>query len=230
LLRPDDFIPLAERTGLISDLTRVVLERSIEACGRWRADGRPLGVAVNLSARGILDPGLTDTVTALLERHGVPAACLTLEITESSVVGSPTRALQVLNRLREIEVALALDDFGTGYSSLSYLRELPVQSLKIDKRFVSRLCEGGEDAAIVRSIVGLARNLGLRVVAEGVEDDATWALLDELDCDLVQGYRLARPMPLDAFPGWMAAAPRRRRIDLVRGERGVRPGQPLGEG
>ena len=150
LLPPDAFIGLAERTGLIGPLTTSVLTRAIERCGRWRRSGHALSVAVNLSARGILDDGLTETVMNLLAAHDVPADALTLEITESAIVGRPARALTVLRRLREHGVRLSLDDFGTGYSSLSYLRELPVQAVKIDKSFVSRMLTQDSDATIVR--------------------------------------------------------------------------------
>jgi diguanylate cyclase (GGDEF)-like protein len=208
LLSPDAFIGLAERTGLIGVLTTSVLTRAIDQCGRWRRAGHALSMAVNLSARGILDVGLTETVAHLLAVHGVPADALTLEITESAIVGRPARALTVLRRLRELGVRLSLDDFGTGYSSLSYLRELPVQAVKIDKSFVSRMLTQDSDATIVRSIIDLAGNLGLEVVAEGVEDLATCDRLAALGCDLVQGYYLAPPMTPYDFEQWLAAGGR----------------------
>src|ERR671932_92712 len=208
LLQPDTFIGLAERTGLIGELTTAVLTRAIDQCGRWRRSGRPLSVAVNLSARGIMEDGLTETVAKLLAAHDVPADALTLEITESAVVGRPARALTVLRRLRELGVRLSLDDFGTGYSSLSYLRELPVQAVKIDKSFVSRMLSQDSDAMIVRSIIDLAGNLGLEVVAEGVEDRAACDRLAALGCDLVQGYYLAPPMTPFGFEQWLAAGGR----------------------
>jgi diguanylate cyclase (GGDEF)-like protein len=205
LLQPDTFIGLAERTGLIGVLTTSVLTRAIDQCGRWRRSGHELSVAVNLSARGILHDGLTETVAHLLAAHDVPADALTLEITESAVVGRPARALTVLRRLRELGVRLSLDDFGTGYSSLSYLRELPVQAVKIDKSFVSGMLTQDSDATIVRSIIDLARNLGLEVVAEGVEDRAACDRLAALGCDLVQGYYLAPPMTPGRFEQWLGA-------------------------
>jgi len=208
LLPPDTFIGLAERTGLIGLLTTQVLTRAIDQCGLWRRSGRPLSVAVNLSARGILDDGLTETVAHLLAVHDVPADALTLEITESAIVGRPARTLTVLRRLRELGVRLSLDDFGTGYSSLSYLRELPVQAVKIDKSFVSRMLTQDGDAMIVQSIVDLAGNLGLEVVAEGVENSAAWDRLADMGCDLVQGYYLAPPMTRGAFERWLAAGGR----------------------
>jgi diguanylate cyclase (GGDEF)-like protein len=205
LLPPDAFIGLAERTGLIGELTTAVLTRAIDQCGRWRQSGRVLSVAVNLSARGILEDGLTETVAELLAAHGVPADALTLEITESAIVGRPARALTVLRRLRELGVRLSLDDFGTGYSSLSYLRELPVQAVKIDKSFVARMQTQESDATIVRSIIDLAGNLGLDVVAEGVEDRHACDRLADLGCDFVQGFYLAPPMPPRAFEQWLNA-------------------------
>jgi diguanylate cyclase (GGDEF)-like protein len=208
LLPPEVFIGLAERTGLIGLLTTQVLTRAIDQCGQWRRSGRALSVAVNLSARCILDDGLTETVANLLAAHDVPPDALTLEITESAVVGRPARALTVLRRLRELGVRLSLDDFGTGYSSLSYLRELPVQAVKIDKSFVSRMLTQDSDAKIVRSIIDLAGNLGLEVVAEGVEDAAAWDRLAEMGCDFVQGYYLAPPMTGPAFQQWLAAGGR----------------------
>jgi predicted signal transduction protein with EAL and GGDEF domain len=208
LLPPDTFIGLAERTGLIGLLTTSVLARAIDQCGRWRRSGHALSVAVNLSARGILDDGLTETVAHLLKANDVPADALTLEITESAIVGRPKRALTVLRRLRELGVRLSLDDFGTGYSSLSYLRELPVQAVKIDKSFVSRMLTQDSDAIIVRSIIDLAGNLGLEVVAEGVEDCAACDRLAALGCDLVQGYYLAPPMTPRGFEQWLAAGGR----------------------
>jgi EAL domain-containing protein (putative c-di-GMP-specific phosphodiesterase class I) len=205
LLPPDMFIGLAERTGLIGVLTTSVLTRTIDQCGQWRRSGHALSVAVNLSARGILEDGLTETVVHLLKEHDVPPDALTLEITESAIMGRPSRALTVLRQLNEQGVRLALDDFGTGYSSLSYLRELPVQAVKIDKSFVARMLTQESDATIVRSIIDLARNLGLEVVAEGVEDRAAYDRLAELGCDLVQGYYLAPPMTPRGFEKWLAA-------------------------
>jgi EAL domain-containing protein (putative c-di-GMP-specific phosphodiesterase class I) len=223
LLPPDAFIGLAERTGLIGELTTSVLTRALEQCGRWRRSGRMLSVAVNLSARGILEDGLTETVAHLLAAHDVPADALTLEITESAIVGRPARALTVLRRLRELGVRLSLDDFGTGYSSLSYLRELPVQAVKIDKSFVSRMQTQESDATIVRSIIDLAGNLGLEVVAEGVEDRDACDRLADLGCDFVQGFYLAPPMTPRAFEQWLnaGAQPARLTVDRAGSHRGA---------
>ncbi|MCW2580354.1 MAG: putative Diguanylate cyclase/phosphodiesterase [Blastococcus sp.] len=201
---PDEFVPVAERSGLIGLLTTRVLDASLAACASWRAAGSDLGIAVNLSTRSLQDADLVDEVARLLLRHDVPADRLTLEVTESSVMADPTRAVALLHQLRELGVRLSVDDFGTGYSSLSYLQRLPVQEVKIDRSFVSALCTGGENVAIVRAIVDLGRHLGLDVVAEGVEDQPTWDLLTSMNCDLVQGWHLARAMPTDQFLGWLA--------------------------
>jgi diguanylate cyclase (GGDEF)-like protein len=205
LLYPDTFIPLAERSGLIRRLTDEVLEQALAAAGRWRRDGIRLTMSVNLSARSNFSDELVEGVQALLQRHGVPAEALILEITESSVIKDPARTGEVLDRLHALGVGLSLDDFGTGYSSMSYLRQLPVQEVKIDKSFVMSLLTSPEDAAIVRSVVDLGTNLGLVVVAEGVEDRATWTELERLGCENMQGFYLAAPMPLADFEEWLAA-------------------------
>ena len=202
LLFPDEFIPLAERSGLIRPLTVAVLEQAVAACGRWRRSGQGLSVAVNLSARS-LEADLIETVERLLTIHRVPPEALTLEITESSVISDPTRVTGVLDRLHALGVRLSIDDFGTGYSSLSYLRQLPVQEVKVDKSFVMTMRSQQDDATIVRSIIDLAANLGLSVVAEGVEDAATCEDLAAMGCDLIQGYYLSRPMPLSDLQAWL---------------------------
>ncbi len=204
LLFPDEFIALAERSGLIRPLTNIVLDEAIAACGQWWSQGHELSIAVNLSARSTITDEIADVVAELLRANELPPHALTLEITESSIIRDPVRAAAVLQRFHELGVRLSIDDFGTGYSSLSYLRQLPVQEVKIDKSFVATMMTQPEDATIVRSIVDLAANLGLAVVAEGVEDDATWDELAAMGCDLVQGYGLATPMPMADFPSWLA--------------------------
>jgi diguanylate cyclase (GGDEF)-like protein len=202
-VEPTTFLPLAERNGFVLPLTLLVLDLSLEACGRWFAEGRNLGIAVNLSPRVLAEPDLPAIVAAALERHGVPAHLLTLEITEGSVIADPGRAIRLLQELRAGGVRLAVDDFGTGYSSLTYLSRLPVQQIKIDKSFVQGLAHGERDLAIVRSIVDLGKNLGFEVVAEGIEDQATQRQLLALGCTIAQGFHLGRPMPVDAMPGWL---------------------------
>ena len=204
-ISPDEFIPVAERSGLIGPLTTLVLDASLAACARWRATGHDVGIAVNLSTRSLHDADLVEEVERLLRRHGVPARRLTLEVTESSVMADPARAVALLHRLRDLGVRLSVDDFGTGYSSLSYLKRLPVQEVKIDRSFITPLREGGEDVAIVRAIVDLGRHLGLEVVAEGIEDQETWDLLASMGCDFGQGWHLGRPMPAADLFSWLSA-------------------------
>ena len=200
---PDEFIPIAERSGLIGPLTTYVLDSSLAACAEWRARGHDIGVAVNLSTRSLHDADLVEEVDRLLRRHGVPAHRLTLEVTEGSVMADPARAVALLHRLRDLGVRLSVDDFGTGYSSLSYLKRLPVQEVKIDRSFITSLREGSEDVAIVRAIVDLGRHLRLEVVAEGIEDQETWDLLASMGCDLGQGWHLGRPMPGAELQPWL---------------------------
>ncbi|MEO6204937.1 MAG: EAL domain-containing protein [Mycobacteriales bacterium] len=201
LIAPEDFIPVAERTGLLRPLTATVLGEGIAACAAWLAQGVELGIAVNLSTRSLLDPELVEDVLALLEHHGVPPGLLTLEITEGSVMSDLAGTTTVLDRLHDAGVRLSVDDFGTGYSSLSYLSRLPVDEVKIDKLFVLGMREDEQDAAIVRSVIDLGTSLGLQVVAEGVEDEATWTRLAALGCDQAQGWFLSHPLPLaDVLP------------------------------
>jgi EAL domain-containing protein (putative c-di-GMP-specific phosphodiesterase class I) len=177
----------------------------LSQCARWRSQGLDLRVAVNLSVRNLLDPHLPETIADLLRHNGVPPASLELEITEGTIVADQVRALDVLARLDGMGVRLAVDDFGTGYSSLAYLKDLPVRELKIDRKFVNNMTEDGDDAFIVRSTIDLGRNLGLQVVAEGVETEAVWDELARLGCDQAQGYYLSRPVPADVLEDWLGA-------------------------
>jgi diguanylate cyclase (GGDEF)-like protein len=211
LIMPDEFVPLAEHTGLITPMTRQVISLALEQVAHWRAQGYRLSVAVNLCARSFLDQQLLEDVPELLEKYGVDASLLELEITESMIVGDPDRARGVLEQLHKLGITLAIDDFGTGYSSLAYLRELPVDEIKIDKSFVLEMgSDGSADETIVRSIIDLAHNLQLRAVAEGVEDPRILGRLLELGCDVAQGYHISRPLPPTQFENWMDAhvAPR----------------------
>jgi diguanylate cyclase (GGDEF)-like protein len=196
LLPPAEFVPLVERSGLGRMLTLEVIDQALRAERAWRAEGLELTVAVNTSAATLLDVRFPDDVAGLLQRWAAPAGVLGLELTEETIMTDPQRAQDVLARLSEIGVDLSLDDFGTGYSSLSMLKRLPVRELKIDRSFVMGILDDRGDAAIVRSTVDLARNLGLRVVAEGVESAEAWDLLARWGCDLAQGYHLSRPIPL----------------------------------
>jgi predicted signal transduction protein with EAL and GGDEF domain len=190
---PAEFIPVAEHTGLIRALTDLVLDKALEEVRRWRDADHAVPVSVNLSPRSLLDNELPGRVGDALARHGVPADLLSLEITESVIMEDPQRALTILTTLSEMGIRLGIDDFGTGYSSLAYLKQLPVAELKIDRSFVMNMSVSEEDAAIVRSTIDLGHNLGLDVVAEGVEDEATLDELSRLACETAQGFFLARP-------------------------------------
>ncbi|QTE29845.1 putative bifunctional diguanylate cyclase/phosphodiesterase [Pengzhenrongella sicca] len=205
LLVPDAFIPAAEQTGVIGPLTRYLLDLAVEQCARWRAAGLELTVAVNLSARNLLDPALLTDVRAALARHGLPATALELEITEGTVMMDPARSRQVLGALADLGITLSIDDYGTGYSSLAYLQRLPMGRLKIDRTFITDLVRDEASATIVRSTIELARHLRLEVVAEGVEDDATLRMLRDMDCFAAQGFGLGRPVPPAKLPALVLA-------------------------
>jgi diguanylate cyclase (GGDEF)-like protein len=204
LIMPDEFIPIAERNGLIRHLTTAVLRDAITALAGWVAAGARLSIAVNLSPRGLLDSGLPDEVTELLAAAGMDPSLLTLELTESSMMTDPARVAVLLGELHAMGVKLSIDDFGTGYSSLSSLRKLPLDEIKIDKSFVMGIEENADDEMIVRSMVDLGTNLGLDVVAEGVENNRIWQMLRRMGCTHVQGYYLSRPIPVADFPAWLA--------------------------
>ena len=203
LLGPGGFIPMAETTGLIQQLTLKVLDLALAQCRRWEQEGLAVPVAVNLSARCLHDLTLPGRVRAALDHYGLQPALLRLEITESAIMADPEKALGVLGELAGMGVHLALDDFGTGYSSMSYLRRLPVDELKVDRSFVLELTSQEADRVLVRSAVDLGHNLGLTVVAEGVEDARTGEVLHELGCDVAQGYHYARPMPAEQLRDWI---------------------------
>jgi diguanylate cyclase (GGDEF)-like protein len=205
LLGPHEFLGLAERTGLIGDITRWVLDAATRQCATWRRSGIELPVAVNLAAANIVDTTLPESVAHILQRWEVPGRLLECEISEDTVMGDPRRAGDVLERLRELGVRLSLDDFGTGHSSLSYLKRLPLDEVKIDRSFVIGMADDPSDAAIVRSTIDLARHLGLEVVAEGVETTEVLDVLAALQCDVAQGFLLSRPLPAAEFDGWLAA-------------------------
>ncbi|MDQ3757461.1 MAG: EAL domain-containing protein, partial [Actinomycetota bacterium] len=207
VIPPDEFIPLAEHTGLIRTLTLFVLEEALAQCRRWQDDGLQLGVAVNLSVRNLYDPSFADEVRRLLEQHRIAPELLELEITESVIMADPMRATAVLGLLSALGVGLSLDDFGVGYSSLAYLKRLPVTEIKIDKSFVMNITSDDSDALIVRSTIGLARSLGLRTVAEGVETEESWARLVALGCDVAQGFYLCPPKPADELAAWLSDKP-----------------------
>jgi diguanylate cyclase (GGDEF)-like protein len=203
LIPPAAFVQTVEQTGLIGPLTRHVLEHSIAECAAWRRDGRELSVAVNLSVRNLLDRDLPVALDELLDTYALPPDALQLEITESMIMSDPERALATVGRLSALGVRLSVDDFGTGYSSLANLRKMPIDELKIDRSFVGPMLQDESDLIIVRSTINLGHDLGLRVIAEGVEDGATLDELAALGCDLAQGYHVSRPMPADAFNAWL---------------------------
>lgn len=203
---PGEFIPFAEQTGYIKVLTRWVLEESVRQCGEWLALGKPLQVSVNISARDLTSRELPEFVGGLLSRYGVPACLLCIEITESGIMEDPLQAQGVLEGLHALGIHLAIDDYGTGYSSLSYVVRLPVDELKIDRSFVVGMVGDPTMLTVVRSTIELGHNLDLRVVAEGVEDEATLALLRQLGCDQAQGYFLSRPISAAKLEEWIAGS------------------------
>lgn len=208
LVAPDQFIPLAEQTGLIRPLFLWVLNEALRQCTLWKQEGIELHVAVNLSMRNLQDPRLPDMLQNLLSRWNIDPTWIELEITESTLAADPEQAMKILTHFSALGMRIAIDDFGTGYSSLAYLKRLPVNEIKIDKSFVLGMAQDENDATIVRSTIDLGHNLGLKVVAEGIEDQATWDLLAAWGCDLAQGYFLSRPLPPQDFVAWLRAGGR----------------------
>jgi len=208
MVRPDEFIPLAEQSGNIGMITKWVLREAIAACAAWGRAGHELTVAVNLSVLDLYQAELPTYVSGLLHDSGLPPSRLVLEITESGVMKDPAYAQRILRDLKARGVAIAIDDYGTGYSSLAHLKRLPVDELKIDKSFVSSLsASAAEDAVIVRSTIELGHNMGLRVIAEGVEDAEAWRMLRDFGCDMAQGFYVSRPLPAADFLSWMSDSP-----------------------
>jgi diguanylate cyclase (GGDEF)-like protein/PAS domain S-box-containing protein len=207
VIGPDEFIPLAQQTGLMKPLTLYVLDEALGQCRAWQRAGLTLGVAVNLSVRNLLDADFPQQVRRLLQKREVDPSLLQLEITESTMLSDPVRTKRVLDKLATMGIALSIDDFGTGYSSLSYLSQLPVNEIKIDRSFVMNMAQSDNDAVIVRSTIDLGRNLGLQVVAEGVETEQAWDELSELGCTLAQGYYLSRPVPAAELTQWLLRRP-----------------------
>jgi EAL domain-containing protein (putative c-di-GMP-specific phosphodiesterase class I) len=194
---PLEFLPLAEEAGLMGPLTMLALENALSQCAAWRAEGRCLTVSVNISASSLLDPAFTRLVDQLLEQHGVPPTALVLEVTETTAIADFERAKRAIEELRDLSVIVSVDDFGAGFTSLAYLSSLAVGELKLDRSFITGLAteDGERDLTLVRSTIELAHALGLRVVAEGVEDAPSLDLLSGLGCDLAQGYLISRPKP-----------------------------------
>ncbi|MFI6070504.1 putative bifunctional diguanylate cyclase/phosphodiesterase [Actinoplanes sp. NPDC051343] len=207
LVFPDQFIPVAEQNGLIRPLTDVVLRLALAQQRTWREGGRRIPVAVNVGADCLLDPVFTDRLRELMAGYGTWPEDLTVEITEGAVIADPVLAAAVLTEIRALGVRVSIDDFGTGYSSMSYLQEMPLDELKIDRRFTSRIDSTAGGRAIVAAIADLAHALDLEVVAEGVEDESVLTALGEIGCESAQGYYMCRPQPADVALAWIAAAP-----------------------
>lgn len=203
IVPPDSFIPFAEQTGAVRQISRWVLEKTCLQLLAWR--DLNIGLCVNLSARDLSDTDFPEYIDTLLNKHGIARELLSLEVTESAAMEDPTQSLQALERLREIGMRLSIDDFGTGYSSLSYLKKLPVEELKIDKSFVLHMDDDADDLKIVRSTIDLAHTMELEVIAEGVETEASLKRLREYGCNFAQGYFVAKPMPAEQFANWLAA-------------------------
>jgi predicted signal transduction protein with EAL and GGDEF domain len=200
---PDNFIPFAETTGFIRMLTIWMLEKTAAFCSELQLRGTHLKFSVNLSARDLMDQDLAMRFAEILTRYRLSPVSMCLEITESAIMDDPARAMATLEKLSNMGVSLAIDDFGTGYSSLAYLKRLPVDELKIDKSFVMNMEQDMDDARIVRSTIDLGHNMGLRVIAEGVESEAVWFLLRQMGCDQGQGYFMGKPMPVERFLEWL---------------------------
>jgi len=202
-LAPSMFIPIAERTGLIRTISDWLLDRALQQCRAWQDNGAPIHLAVNLSAKSLQEQTLPSKINEVLKKWSIDPRFLKIEITESSIMADPAHALAIMSMLQSMGVRLSIDDFGTGYSSLTHLRELPVDEIKIDKSFVLGMLTSDADAAIVRTVIDLAHNLGKQVCAEGVEDAETLARLKEMGCDLAQGYWISRPVTAGEFMQWL---------------------------
>ncbi|MEE8428481.1 MAG: EAL domain-containing protein, partial [Gammaproteobacteria bacterium] len=204
LLLPNRFISVAERIGLMMSITDWVLVTALKCCKKWNVDGLHAAVAVNVSARSFQDPSLLGKVRGALSEAGVGGNLLEIEVTEDALMADLRHGAKMVEQLTELGVAVAVDDFGIGYSSLSDLKQLPVQSLKIDQSFLANITGIGNDVAIVRSIIELGHNLGCKVVAEGIEDDAAWSMLTELGCDQGQGYHISHPLSERSLNHWLS--------------------------
>jgi diguanylate cyclase (GGDEF)-like protein len=207
MVPPMEFIPFAEQTGSIRAVTHWVVAHAVAQCAEWRRSGMPINVSINISARDLMDAELPVRFASLLEQHDCRAQWIALEITESAIFDDAGHAIENLQLLHSLGCRLAIDDYGTGYSSLAYLRRLPLNELKIDKSFVQRMARDASDAVIVRSTIDLAHNIGLKVVAEGVEDEATVERLRAMGCDMAQGYFLSKPLTGNDVAAWMRSSP-----------------------
>ena len=202
-LSPDEFIPMAERTGLIRPLTTWVINAALKQGEKWHQKGLKLGIAVNLSPAALLDTDLPNVIVGMLSLHEIPGDYITFEVTEGSMIKDPDLALKILSRLADMGIKISIDDFGTGYSSLAYLKKLPAKELKIDKSFVLDMLESESDAVIVKSIIDLGHNLSMQVVAEGVENKETAVKLKALGCDIIQGFYFSKPLNHEDLLRWL---------------------------
>ncbi|MCW8827256.1 MAG: bifunctional diguanylate cyclase/phosphodiesterase [Gammaproteobacteria bacterium] len=200
---PDQVVDIAEGVGLIDELTSWVMDRALQRCAQLHSDGYQLSMSINLSVKNLVNSGLSNEIKGLLEKHQISSRFIIFEITESSMMANPENAIQVLNELNGIGVNISVDDFGTGFSSLAYLKQLPVNELKIDKSFVMEMARNDSDAVIVHSTIELGHNLGLYVIAEGVENQQTCDTLKHYGCDIAQGYFISHPLPFDEFVSWL---------------------------
>jgi predicted signal transduction protein with EAL and GGDEF domain len=223
IIPPDEFLPLAEQTGLMRHITKYVLDEALRQLSSWWHKGIRIHAAVNVSARDLYDRGFAQMLKASIEAHDVPPRALMIEVTESVLMADPARAASTLLSLAGLGVGVSLDDFGTGYSSLVHLKRLPVSEVKIDRSFVMRMDVNEDDAAIVRSIIDLASALGLRTVAEGVETRESWDRLAVYGCDVAQGWYLAKAMPAIPVTDWLVDFNRSRPVQPA----AVAPPQPL---
>ncbi len=198
-IEPDEFIPLAEQTGLIKPLTAWVLEKAVNQCNEWKEIWPGFNMSVNLSVHNLHDVALLTQVRQMISQKNMPASCITLEITEGDIMIDPIRAKEILESLSMMGITISIDDFGTGYSSLSYIKQLPVEEIKIDKSFVMEMMQDENDAVIVKATIELAHNLGLKIVAEGVKDQETWDRLRSLNCDIAQGFFISKPITAEEF-------------------------------
>lgn len=214
LLYPEKFIPFAEVSDVIFPLTHFVLQKALEQQQKWKAVGQQFTVAVNISARNLRDDRCADLIQGLLEQYDTQPGDLELEITETALMHDPEGAASRLERIASLGVKLSIDDFGTGFSSLGYLRRLPIHTLKIDRLFVEDMLVNEQDANIVRSTIGLAHNLNLEVIAEGVENAGIQNLLGQMGCDLIQGYHLSRPKSWEEIMGWFTNFERSNRVKI----------------
>ncbi|HEY4138665.1 MAG TPA: bifunctional diguanylate cyclase/phosphodiesterase, partial [Casimicrobiaceae bacterium] len=212
MVPPMEFIPFAEQTGSIREITHWVVAHAVEQCAAWRRNGVPMNVSVNISARDLMDAELPVRFAAMLEQYDCKAQWISLEITESAILDDQGHAIENLQLLHSLGCRLAIDDYGTGYSSLAYLRRLPLNEIKIDKSFVQRMARDASDAVIVRSTIDLAHNIGLNVVAEGVEDETTLERLRAMGCDMAQGYHVSKPLTAVDLLTWIRGVARMKTI------------------